>query len=617
MKKRTIELVSWIDPLAWTERMSGPRWNQLLLQEKVRYQSVLKKYTTPDTIQRISDELAVASEAQQSEPFLVRGKVQVWDLGTLSVKWKWTTTGNEHFAADCAIDDDGNVWDVIDTGNGAETYTIRYWPYGSIAPSWELGGVGPYVLVMGGICFFLEARNSLWYSRFSCISAKTGKGLKVLYEEKNPLWNLSLKRGENHTGYLVREDSGLQEAFFFHSSGTLRKLPESGFFVFGGGAPNDYLATQGRGTDSWKGYGPRLSRWNLPTEFGIPEFVWPEEKLLVTRRQGERYLWLCSTLEKPKLLYKVLGQILLNEWSMFAQEKLATARIIEPGAFPTLCKIQKDTLVCLPPLLGPYGIASRESVAGIPYILVKPLSGPVRSLLVTGYGAYGMPSNLDTTRWNPLLKRGWAIAIALVRGGGDDTLEWADAARTYRREIAVNDFITVVKAAQKQTGISAKHTAVYGRSAGGLLIGAAAARQKNRELFGALYGEVPYLDILRTTTNPKLPLTQMEFNEFGNPAGRLEDLVTVGKVSPIEGIPDQGYPGLFALLRTGENDKEVFAYEPVKWILKARGPRKTDASKLLAFEENQGHFVGGTDGRQNRAADLALLIAWRSSGQIH
>jgi oligopeptidase B len=200
-----------------------------------------------------------------------------------------------------------------------------------------------------------------------------------------------------------------------------------------------------------------------------------------------------------------------------------------------------------------------------------------------------------------------------VRGGGDDTMEWADSARTWRRENSVQDFENVIRSAQKLLGVSGRQTVVYGRSAGGLLIGAAAARQKGTTLFAGLYGEVPYLDVLRTTTNTSLPLTVMEFNEFGNPGERLEDLVTLGRISPMEGIPAAGYPELFALIRTGANDKEVFAYEPVKWILKSRGNKVRDANKLLAFEADEGHFVNGATGLQHRAEDLALLLAWRQS----
>lgn len=611
--KRTLKYLTWEDPLAWTETMRGPAWNRLLKQEEALYNSVKQKYVRTEDIQRITNELAVASQAQKSEPFLVVGKVQIWDLGTFSKAWKWTTTGPEHDCADCIPDRGGNIWEVVDTGSGAETYTLRYWPYQAEKPSWEINNVAPYVVVIGDDCYYLESQNSLWFCRFCCINAFTGKGRHLLYEEKDPLWNLSLSRTENQTAYLIREDSGLQQAFFFHNPRSIRSLPITGFFVLGGGAPNDYLATEGRGTDNWKGYGPRLSRWNLPEGHGIPESLWVEQGLLVTRKQGERYLWKCSTREQPLLIHKGLCQIIMNEWGIFFQDKIANLRIVAPGAFASLCKVQNESLACFLPHIQEYASCKRFFANGVPFVLVMPEKVHVKSLLVTGYGAYGHPSSLDTTRWIPLLKRGWAVVIAMVRGGGDDTMEWADGARTWRRENAIHDFESVIRAAQKSLGVPARRTMVYGRSAGGILIGATAARQKGLTLFGGLYGEVPYLDVLRTTTNTRLPLTIMEFNEFGNPGERLEDLVALGKISPMEGIPAQGFPGLFALIRTGANDKEVFAYEPVKWILKSRGPRK-DPNKLLAFEEKEGHFVNGAVGMEHRAADLALLLAWERAG---
>lgn len=610
--KRTLKYLAWEDPHAWTESMRGAAWNRTIRQEEMVYNSVKEKYTRPDEVQRIIDELTISSEAQKGEPFQVY-KTQIWDVGTYSKIWKWISTGPEHSCADCIPDRDGNVWEVVDTGEGAESYTLRYWPYQSEKHEWELHNVGPYIVVIGSDCFYLEAENSLWFSKLCCVKATTGKQKHILYEEKDPLWNLSLIRAENQTAYLIREDSGLQQAFFFHNPRSLRLLPVTGFFVLGGGAPNDYLATEGRGTDAWKGYGPRLSRWNLPEGHGVPESIWVEHGLLVTRKQGERYIWKCTTREKPVLIHRGICTISFNEWGIFFQDKVPTFKLTVPGAFSGFCRVQGDSFICLPPHIDAYGTCNRYFAGKVPYVLVTPLKQPVKALLVTGYGAYGHPSSLDTTRWYPLLKRGWALVIAMVRGGGDDTMGWANDARTWRRENAVADFEAVIRSAQKTVGVSSRHTVVYGRSAGGILIGAAAARQKGVTLFAGLYGEVPYLDVLRTTTNTSLPLTIMEFNEFGNPAERVEDLVALGRISPMEGIPPAGYPGLFALIRTGANDKEVFAYEPVKWILKARGPKVRDPTKLLAFEEKEGHFVNGSAGLQHRAEDLALLIAWRGS----
>ncbi len=143
-------------------------------------------------------------------------------------------------------------------------------------------------------------------------------------------------------------------------------------------------------------------------------------------------------------------------------------------------------------------------------------------------------------------------------------------------------------------------------------MGAVCSHHSKGDLIGAAYAEVPYVDILRTTTNPTLPLTILEYDEFGNPAHRIEDLVTLGKVSPLNQIPEKGFPQLFALMRTGQNDNEVYAYEPVKWILRARGNHPSDSTKLLAFEPKEGHFVNGYSGLRNRAIDLSLLLAWNN-----
>lgn len=611
--KRDIGTLVWDDPLAWTEQMKGAEWKSLIAKESKLFQTVLQKTVRPLTIQTIQDELYLAEEADHMHPYLVEDSVFVWLSGMTSLEWKWnSSTANQVSANDLAVDAKGNIWQVYDTGSGAESYTLFHHTFNQEKPSWSIPTVGPFVIVIDSLCYFLEAKNKLWYYRLSCVNAYTGKGYKVLYEETDPQWNLSLQRGENHTAYLVRENSGLQEAFFFFHE-TLKKLPISGFFVLAGGAPNDYFATPGRGTDEWKGYGPRLSRWILPPQDkGIPEDVWVHQSLLVTRHKGQRFLWKCSTQEQPVLLAGGNLKFKLNSFGIHHQDRTASFISMTPGAFSTYYDFTKGKLHTVPPLLPAYGHVDHFLAdKSVPYFLVTPMHTQRPShLLVVGYGAYGLSTPVSTSRWYPLLLRGWAVAIALVRGGGDDTMAWANAARTYKREASLQDFEAVIKAAQKKLRLDASKTVIYGRSAGGILVGGAAARQKQTSFFKALYAEVPYLDLLRTTTNPKLPLTQLEYDEFGNPASRIEDLMTLAKVSPIDQIPSTGYPGLFALLRTGQNDSEVYAYESVKWILRARGKQKSDSTKLLAFEPREGHFVGGASGLRNRAIDLSLLLAW-------
>jgi hypothetical protein len=618
MTTRDIGTLLWSDPLAWMEKMKGPQWSQVIQVEKKRYSDLVQRALKPATLQQIKKELDFADFAQQGSPFQAGPFVEVWNTGTLSLQWKWNSTDVIHHASDMTTDDDGNVWDVVDSSNGSELYTVRYWKKGELKPSWTLPGVGPFVVTIQNQCFFLRPENYLWYKYFCVVNAQTGKQEKILYEETNAQWNLSLQKAENYTAYLVRENSGLQEAFYFYDE-KFKKLPEQGFFVLAGGAPNDYLVTEGRGTDKWRGVGPRLSRWIFPNflDHGIPESIWVQKNLLVTKKQGERILWLCTSTKEPIELLRQIGKIQFNEWAIFTQAKVASFRCMGPGRFSVLCSMktkEKESIHCHHQILPPYANVTKHisTVRNVPYILAKPLQGKITSLLVVGYGAYGLATSMNTSSWYPLLLRGWAIAFALVRGGGDDTMAWADGGRTWRREESIADFEDCISSAQNQVHVPASATAIYGRSAGGILVGSAARRQKNTSLFGALYAEVPYLDVLRTTTNPLLPLTRLEYDEFGNPRERIEDLVTLEKISPMEGIPNRGYPGLFALVRTGKNDKEVFPYESVKWILRSRGSKKTDATKILAFNQDEGHFVSGNSGRYNRAIDLAFLLTWRS-----
>ena len=613
-KTRDLGTVAWDDPLAWTESMKGAKWQALIQKETTTFHKVIEKYVNSTTVQAVQEELYLADEAERSHPFLVEGKVFVWLSSMTSLEWRWnTSTANEYSANDIAIDAQGNIWQVIDTGNGSEVYTVSHHKFQGEKPSWKLDkAIGPYVIVIENLCFFLEAKNKLWYNRLSCVNAYTGKGYKVLYEETDPQWNLSLQKGENHTAYLIRENSGLQQAFFFFNE-HLKQLPMEGFFVLAGGAPNDYFATEGRGTDDWKGHGPRLSRWKLPSkDKGIPEAVWVHQNLLVTRKQGLRYLWRCSTQAEPTLLDGGVKKFKLNVFGIHHQDTIATLTCMIPGAFSSNMEISKKDIRVYPSLMPAYGVANQEITSThVPYFLITPRDKKPTALIVVGYGAYGLPTPISTVRWYPLILRGWAVAIAMVRGGGDDTMKWADAARTWKRESSIEDYESVIRSAQKQLQISPSHTVVYGRSAGGILVGAAAARQSStRLLFKGLYAEVPYLDLLRTTTNPTLPLTKLEYDEFGNPARRIEDLVSLGKLSPLNQIPELGFPKLFALMRTGKNDNEVYAYEPVKWILRARGKTPSDTTKLLAFEPNEGHFVSGYAGLRNRALDLCILLAW-------
>jgi protease II len=166
-------------------------------------------------------------------------------------------------------------------------------------------------------------------------------------------------------------------------------------------------------------------------------------------------------------------------------------------------------------------------------------------------------------------------------------------------------FAETIRSLQQELGVSPASTALYGRSAGGLLVISTATI--NPGLVGALYVESPYVDVLRTISNPTLPLTLLETKEFGigtNPV----NVISTAEWSPMEHIPDEGLD-LFVVARSDTADLEVYPYEVIKWIVRARGPKPgiNEKEKLLYIHNGQGHF---TTSLESRAQDLALLENW-------
>jgi dienelactone hydrolase len=236
-----------------------------------------------------------------------------------------------------------------------------------------------------------------------------------------------------------------------------------------------------------------------------------------------------------------------------------------------------------------------------------------RGLLVVIYGAYGMPTIIGSImrKWGPLLESGWAIGFAYVRGGGDNGWDWAEAGRRDQRYKSLEDAEACIAGLRRRLRLPAAHTIIYGRSAGGIQVGALANRNPQGDLFRGIYCEVPYLDVLQTTTNPSLPLTELEYDEFGDPRHRLADLSFWVRHSPVTNVPAAGLPALMILCRTGLNDTQVYAYEPLKWILKARGSSPAPSMpKLLGIEADQGHFYIGDTEINARTIDLAVLDAF-------
>ncbi|MBX7461415.1 S9 family peptidase [Qipengyuania sp. YG19] len=225
------------------------------------------------------------------------------------------------------------------------------------------------------------------------------------------------------------------------------------------------------------------------------------------------------------------------------------------------------------------------------------------------YGAYGFayPPSFSTTRLS-LVDRGYAFAIAHIRGGDDLGRNWYLQGKLNERTNTFNDFVDVAKGLiakgyTKQGKISAS-----GGSAGGELMGVVV--NTNPELWGAVVAHVPFVDVLSTMLDKDLPLTPGEWPEWGNPIESKQAFAYILSYSPYDQVVAQDYPPL--LVTAGLNDPRVTYWEPAKWVAKLR-ELKTDDNELL-LKTNMGAGHGGKSGRFASIYEVAeeyAFILWQ------
>jgi oligopeptidase B len=226
-------------------------------------------------------------------------------------------------------------------------------------------------------------------------------------------------------------------------------------------------------------------------------------------------------------------------------------------------------------------------------------------LFLYAYGAYGMaiPPTFNTNRIS-LLDRGWACAIAHIRGGDDLGYKWFLDGKLTKRTNTFNDFVDVAKGLIAARFTRAGRIAINGGSAGGELMGAVV--NANPELFGAAVADVPFVDVLNTMLDDTLPLTPGEWPEWGNPITDKAAFDYIRSYSPYDNVRAQHYPPL--LITGGLTDPRVTYWEPAKWAAKLRAT-KTDANPLF-LKINMGAGHGGKSGRWEKLHEVAETYAF-------
>ena len=224
--------------------------------------------------------------------------------------------------------------------------------------------------------------------------------------------------------------------------------------------------------------------------------------------------------------------------------------------------------------------------------------------LLYGYGSYeaSMDPYFSVFRLS-LMDRGMIFAMAHVRGGGEMGRTWYDSGKLLQKKNTFTDFIAVADDLIARGVTTADQMVAEGGSAGGLLMGAVANMAPDR--FTAIQASVPFVDPLTSILKPELPLTVIEWEEWGDPYHDPEVYDYMKSYAPYENVNAQNYPDILAI--TSLNDTRVLYVEPAKWIAKLRDTAK-GGQFLLKTEMVAGH--GGVSGRYDKWRQNAFEYAW-------
>jgi hypothetical protein len=607
-------MIPWKDPREWMEDMGSTRWKQRVVAENEGFD---RSIAAAAAKLKVPFEKVVHMFGEAQEDHNRRG---AWKVGGLTVTpqpggaYLWAYGAEEPQKDSVGDLDVAGPWVIVsvDIGKGAEHYEIRAYKKRRLVWTYRAGkeGLGPAVAILGSHVYCLEAESPLRYTRLVRISLATGEKEDLLYEERNRSAALSLIKGSGRTLFLDSEVAGRQSVYWVDGA-VLRQICPAAIATYPIGRWGKEIVSLVRvGSFSepwtlWTPDGPlRKGQPLIPAcfaESGI-ELVCPKCQIIVLKDKGVR-----RVVKAGAPLYSFFGEVDVNPWSAWLTGR-AEVRVCIPGRHPfRIC--MKGWRGIIPPnaVYAPFlhvGTAKSADGTGVRWAVTSAVKKP-RGLLMIVYGAYGISTYLDTARWRPFLAAGLAVAFALVRGGGDAGEIWAEAGRREGKLRGIEDTEACIRAAQRFFGLGPKETCLFGRSAGGYCVGAVVARHPAGDLVGTAYAEVPYVDVLKTAGNAGLPLTEYEYLEFGDPAHKIADFETLLRLSPIHALK-KGAPGVAVLTRTGMNDMQVLAYEPVKWIdaLREGGGEE----KVVHVNGGAGHFTRGGQEFIERAEDLCWIL---------
>jgi len=226
-----------------------------------------------------------------------------------------------------------------------------------------------------------------------------------------------------------------------------------------------------------------------------------------------------------------------------------------------------------------------------------------KRLYMTSYGAYGTGMDVQySLNYHFWVSLGFTVALVHVRGGDDMGTEWHEKGLMQYKQNTFDDFIASAELLIEEGYTKKGNIVAEGSSAGGLLMGA--ATNMRPDLFKLVILNVPFVDVTNTMLDESLPLTTLEYDEWGNP-NKKEDFKYMMSYDPYQNIRAQDYPNM--LFITGLNDSRVGYYEPAKMVAKLRYMKTDDNIILLKTDYYSGH--SGSSGRFESFREDAMKFA--------
>ena len=614
---RKLKFLTWRNNSAWMETMKGPRWNRLLAKEKALSKPLITE-KVKHLAKAFEKELVVSRQLQKLEGFQIHNGTIIIASGGSKYFWRWAWSQTYKEMSDIEVYNNRVYYTRDEKEDKYKTELICEDVAGKVI--WQKKGVSGQVCIHKGLCYFIKTKNTFNTFEITCCDVDTGSHEELVMEDHDPERFFGIFKTSDDT--LFCRSGTWQESKMWRIDGTktLVRVYEDTVWQMPQSKTCAFLMYEEGGTYVAKG--EPLSSWKLP-KGEKPVWANIDSGHLITMKEGRQTLYYCG--DQTKVVYSVLGDLEPNPWAKTKNNELQSFYVNTPTDYPAVLFVLNDS--CQPNLkysnwaprykkiLPHLTVKTYHSVSAdgtkVPYVLVKhPKTVKPKGLLCYVYSSYGLtsPVGWPYAAWAPLLTRGYAMAFCFARGGGDDSEAWTFAGQREKHVKTVEDFESVVRASQKLTGLGPDQTIIYGRSAGGGIVGATTMRNPDGDLMGTTFTEVPFVDYLRSMTNPELGLTPSGLSEFGDPMKDPWIFRETLRLSPMDSMPVDGAPGVFVLVRTGLKDQQVAPFEPVKFIQKLRGTNPSGAEdKYLFFEPKEVHTYSGEAFVRTRAMDLAIL----------